>query len=710
MEKIIATETPPDALNSALLNHIENNQELFCLEDAIVYYGFPLFKDYENKSFQARVMILSRKHGVVLIHPCSQHNIAEDDECLEQIFSSIEASIKKSKILRLSKRELVLDIESYLYCMEATDNDVETENDVLISYEDVDRVFSTDGAKPLLTDVQLNECRSIIEGAKALNSHSQRTPISDDPNNKLNILIQLENEILNFDIEQRKIAINLINGPQRIRGLAGSGKTVVLAMKAAHIHLLHPDKKILFTFYTKSLYGLIRDLVDRFYRHFAQGSPNWENIDILHAWGGRSIDGVYWNATQDNDLDTMSFGVGRRLNLNDPFQAICGNVVGKNIRPKYDYILIDEAQDLPNEFFQICYKLANGISGATKNIVWAYDDLQSIFNVYQRDPKQLFGADTDGSPLIDLEQFKGALSAAQSNDLVLYKCYRNPLEVLITAHALGFAIYSDPVQMLENKDHWEDVGYEVVGGNELVVGQIVEIRRQRENSPLTLSQYQSPEQIIEMHCAENLESECDWLSGQISKAVNEGLKPHDILVISLDDRNAKSYFANTSMSLAENGIRSNNLLSSGAAAPPFSLDGMVTLSTVHRAKGNEAALVFVIGVDAMYPQRNMRSARNKLFTAFTRTRAWLKVSGVGDRAQFFFDEIDKSMENCPSLIFEVPDAKKIETIQRDLNSKPQEVFKLQKIVGELKKKGFTDEQIQMEFEEINKNQAYDDYD
>lgn len=253
----------------------------------------------------------------------------------------------------------------------------------------------------------------------------------------MNILINLEKEISNFDIEQRKIAISLITGPQRIRGLAGSGKTVVLAMKAAHIHLQHPNKKILFTFYTKSLYGLIKEMISRFYRHFSGDEPNWEFIHVLHSWGGRTIDGVCFNACMDNSISSMTFSQAKQINQSDPFQEVCKHIESHNVKNKYDYILIDEAQDLPNEFFQLCYKLANGDSGQQKNIIWAYDDLQSIFNIYQRTPKELFGTIANGDANIDLNQFKATLNYGQSNDLVLYKCYRNPLEVLITAHALG---------------------------------------------------------------------------------------------------------------------------------------------------------------------------------------------------------------------------------------------------------------------------------
>lgn len=698
MEKIIASEIVPNGLDSELLDLIEANVTKLKLEESILYYGFPVFKDFDNNSIKSKFCLLSKHHGLIVLDSANQNNINERDLELSQLFSILESTLKKSKKLRVKKRDLAINIESYIYINSNNFDPASLENECITSYKGlIEEIESIECKK--IDDELFDECRSIIEGAKALTKYSKRVKQSDDPTSKLNILIALEDEIQNFDEDQRKIAISLINGPQRIRGLAGSGKTVVLAMKAAHIHLQHPDKKILFTFYTKSIYGLIRNSISNFYRHFSGHEPNWDNIDVLHSWGGKSIDGVYYNACAENSLLSMSFDQGKSLNPNDPFSAVCKHISNRDISQKYDYILIDEAQDLPNEFFHICYKLAIGESGESKNIVWAYDDLQSIFNVYQRTPTELFGKHDNGSAKVDLEKFKLNLKFAQSNDLVLYKCYRNPLEVLVTAHALGFGIYSDrPVQMLENREHWEDVGYNIEENDELKVGLKTIIKRDVSNSPLSIYQYQKKTDIIQYKCCNDFEQECSWIAENITSLISEGIKQHDILVICLDDRNAKRYFSRISTLLSMKSIRSNNLLIASSAAPPFLLDEMVTLSTVHRAKGNEAAVVFCAGIDALYFHRNTRSGRNKIFTAFTRTKAWLKVSGIGEYANYFFREIDQSIQNSPSLIFTVPDKNEIETIQRDLNDKPQELRKLQLLYGELLTKGYTEEQIQMELE------------
>lgn len=108
------------------------------------------------------------------------------------------------------------------------------------------------------------------------------------------ILKQIEKQIANLDQYQKKAALECPEGPQRIRGLAGSGKTIALALKAAYLHARHPDWNIVLTFYSRALYQQLRQLVDRFFRDKGTtDEPNFEKLHIIHAWGSQSSEGVY---------------------------------------------------------------------------------------------------------------------------------------------------------------------------------------------------------------------------------------------------------------------------------------------------------------------------------------------------------------------------------------------------------------------------------
>jgi len=83
--------------------------------------------------------------------------------------------------------------------------------------------------------------------------------------------------------------MQISNGPQRIRGLAGTGKTVVLSLKAALTALRVPNFKVLYLFNTQSLYNLIEKQIGDYYAKEAKASLPLGKIDVLHAWGGEPL-------------------------------------------------------------------------------------------------------------------------------------------------------------------------------------------------------------------------------------------------------------------------------------------------------------------------------------------------------------------------------------------------------------------------------------
>src|SRR5207253_2531381 len=90
------------------------------------------------------------------------------------------------------------------------------------------------------------ETISTIEGAKGLIRPSKREIEELPEDTKGRLAAQLESEITTFDRKQKDGSLMPFAGPQRIRGLAGSGKTVVLAMKAAITHVRDPKAQILY--------------------------------------------------------------------------------------------------------------------------------------------------------------------------------------------------------------------------------------------------------------------------------------------------------------------------------------------------------------------------------------------------------------------------------------------------------------------------------
>jgi superfamily I DNA and RNA helicase len=86
----------------------------------------------------------------------------------------------------------------------------------------------------------------------------------------------------------------------------------------------------------------------------------------------------------------------------------------------------------------------------------------------------------------------------------------------------------------------------------------------------------------------------------------------------------------------------------------FWWDGAITISGIFQAKGNEAYVVYVIGLDNIAKDEGNINLRNQLFVALTRTMGWAKLSGVGNYPMY--EEIRKAIDggNTFSFRFERP--------------------------------------------------------
>lgn len=57
-------------------------------------------------------------------------------------------------------------------------------------------------------------------------------------------------------------------------------------------------------------------------------------------------------------------------------------------------------------------------------------------------------------------------------------------------------------------------------------------------------------------------------------------------------------------------------------------EGAVTVSRIHRVKGHEAPMVYIVGLERIAQDESNLSLRNQLFVALTRSLAWVHLSGI----------------------------------------------------------------------------------
>lgn len=699
-ENILSEKYYDDTLGRMLVKKINKIFEENSDEEVIIYYDYLLNGSFEEDVDNPRVVVVSKEKGIVMFDIFDSGNNRNGE-----LESSLDNLLRKEEILyanflkngnsiikKRRGRDINFSLQSFLYAPQInSDNNSEF---ILTNDHELESFFSIE--QDSISQEQYEAILSVIDYSGGMFKTKERNISEGHENTKGGLLNKLDREISNFDNEQKYAALSDLNGPQRIRGLAGSGKTVILCMKAAHLHLKYPNRKILYTFMTKSLYDYIEILITRFYKIMGDGSlPDFENsILIRHSWGGRNIGGVYFEACRNNNVAPLSLREAK-LNSNgiDVFDYVCTDLLIKTkgtLTSEYDFILMDEAQDFRASFYQICRELTS-----EDNLVWGYDNLQNIFDVEIQDTMKTFSNDF-GAKGINLSKLRES-HPEMNNDVVLPKSYRNAKEILVTAHAIGFGIYNDElIQMFENNQHWEDLGYEVEKGNSNVGDEMI-ISRPEKNSPLSISKEQSFDDLIEIFSAEDMDNEAEWVVKTIEKEIkHENLRPEDIVVISLDDRYAKRYFERIAKLLQQKEINSYNL-TDDYYSKGFIKEDAVTLSTVYKAKGNETGYVFVIGCDVFDDDKDDIRMRNKVFTAFTRSKGWLRISGVGIKNSALIKEIKSVKDNNLKLIFDYTDMDS-RVIKRDRLDKTSHDIEVEKAMSKMLEKGISPDEYKERYE------------
>lgn len=525
-------------------------------------------------------------------------------------------------------------------------------------------------SQAVATEEEFQIATAVLTGSEAL----QRTPRrrTSNPTSRASKLRQVEERMLSFDLEQHRVAVSIPSGPQRIRGLAGTGKTVVLAMKAAFMHVRNPEWEIVFTFYSRSLYGQIKYLITRFVVHFSQGtqtSPDWDKIRVLHGWGASARPGVYSTMCTRLNVGFRSYDQALRhystRSAKTALGRCCEELLTSAVPEFFDAILVDEAQDFAPGFFRLCYHALR----SPKRLIWGYDEVQSLEDLEIPTAESLFGTDENGNPLVDLS---GLYAGDIEKDLILYHCYRNPRPVLVTAHAFGLGLLrpKGALQFIDTCEGWRDIGYEFdpAENGKLKAGQMVTLVRPKTNSPHLLEDLEGYRNLVETRVFETRQAELEWIANDIERNIGEEeLLPHEIAVIAFDPYSSVSDLSLLQTRLKERGIASV-LPGRNTPADVFRTENNVTLTHIYRAKGNEASVVYVYGFEHVWWAKEdyqTITRRNLAFTAMTRSKGWLILTGLGRSAEALFQEIGAIQEQIGKVTFRVPDVKRI---QRNLET------------------------------------------
>lgn len=194
-----------------------------------------------------------------------------------------------------------------------------------------------------------------------------------------------QSTFLTFIADQRKFA-EPRSGHHRVRGVAGSGKTQVLAYRASALASL--KKRVLVLTYNKTLCHYVHDMVQRSPYAF-----HWRYLTITHFHGFckdiLNQFGEEWPKDEEDEDDESLF---REVVPNKVLATIMGNEY-----ERYDAILVDEGQDFNAEWYNmLCHFLTD-----RDEVVVVCDKKQ---NIYGRELEWLdkrVGKRVDGRSRVD---------------------------------------------------------------------------------------------------------------------------------------------------------------------------------------------------------------------------------------------------------------------------------------------------------------------
>ncbi|OWK45500.1 DNA helicase II related protein [Fimbriiglobus ruber] len=408
--------------------------------------------------------------------------------------------------------------------------------------------------------------------------------------------------------QQRLCGYNMDGKPRLVRGVAGSGKTAVMAhwMVKTLRRMKQSDLKIWAVFANQSLSGLIWDtLNDVWTGEGEQGPFPIEQVELWHI-------GILWNK-----LNVRMAG-DDRFDYNGAAKLHLEKIGHRSLPAMCHAMFIDEAQDMGPYALQLLTRLvvqSDDSNTNTRSVNIFYDNAQ---NVYGRPtPKwSEMGLDMRGRSFVMQESFRSTKP--------------------ITEFALNVLYRLQPSE--KSGDHGELIDR----------GLIERIDRSGEEWwNVRFNQTHGPVPIVKLYT--EIDAEFDALGGQlISWIVKDGVPPNDICIL----YNSQTIRIRLE-SQVDAKLRTVNARLEVQVGKAFTRDAnTVVASTAQSFKGYEAEIVVIAGADKFVAKERGILANN-LYVAMTRARSVLAVFGYRGSSEGG-NRIMSVLKECHTLLTEVP--------------------------------------------------------
>jgi mRNA-degrading endonuclease RelE of RelBE toxin-antitoxin system len=453
--------------------------------------------------------------------------------------------------------------------------------------------------------------------------------------------------------EQRQCVEHIYNGPARVSGSAGTGKTIVALHRAVHLARKNPDSRILLATFSETLAYALRTRLNRLIGNEPRLA---ERIDIY------SLDslGLRLYKAQRGPVKLAS-----RENLIEIIQEATKVVSDQKFS---QHFLLTEWEQIVDAWQLNTWDAYRDVARLGRKTRLPEAQRKTLWSIFERAGKGLrernlitlpaiFTAlasmfTTSKNPPFDYAVVDEAQDISISQLRFLAALGGNRPEALFFAGDLGQRIFQQPFS-------WKSLGVDIRGrsrtlrinyrtshqirqqADRLLGPEITDMDGNREDRSDTISVFNGPQPVVKVFATKN--EETNFVGAWLAEQAKAGLLPHETGVFV----RSMGQFERAEAAIKQAGL-SYNILDEKVETT----SGHVSISTMHLAKGLEFRAVMVMACDdeviplqerieAVTDEGDLEEVynteRHLLYVACTRARDHLLVTGVNPASEFLDD-------------------------------------------------------------------------
>lgn len=444
-------------------------------------------------------------------------------------------------------------------CLFADEIDGVIREDTSVSLQRILNRVLEGGVEDLIDDDTQARIRAVIHPEVLIGAEPEQGSLFQPSDTEIDVVRVM-------DLHQERFAKRLNHGHRVIRGVAGSGKTLILVTRARLLSRTNPAGEVLVTCFTKALASVLR----------AQLS-SCPNVKVM------TLDQLASELIQSAGLEHPGFRGART-----PY-SVALDAIGLRPPQRFRAVMVDEAQDFDDDALRLCVALTEPRADGMGDLLIVADSAQRIYD-------RSFSWSAAGI------QARGRTSVLRVN-------YRNTQEVL--AFASAFVDADSAADGMEVPVAARD---DLDTDDEIVV------------VPAEASERHGDAPTVRF--VDDLDAEIDAVVEAVGEWYSDRLPSRSIAVLmqsGTDGSRAERLVA----ALTARNVPAFWATESSASKGRVGLtEEAVIVSTIHSAKGLEFPRVVVCGLSQRGTGEWVSRNRNALYVGFTRAIDELAVVAI----------------------------------------------------------------------------------